>query len=158
MWTNENFRITFVIFTILNGGMNCQIAVITQLVEPFGFNSVDSSLMGSTAVAAGFISSLIFPFVIQKYKWYLKSMSIMATGSLVAQICLLLTLITENRSNVLGACVILGCFNLPGMPVVYSYATETTYPAPEVLFGSILQVGSSLFSSLFSYVALFLIQ
>ena len=51
-----------------------------------------------------------------------------------------------------------GLFNLPAMTVVYSYATETTYPAPEALFGSILQLGSSLFASSMSYISLFLIK
>ena len=69
---------------ILNGSMNCYVAIIALVVEPFGFNSVDSSMMGIIAVAAGYISSFIFPVVIQKYRWYRMSMRILVAGVLFA--------------------------------------------------------------------------
>ena len=64
LWKDTNFKYTFFIFTVLNGSMNCQVAIIAQLVEPFGFNSVDSSLMGVFVSAFGYISSILFPVVI----------------------------------------------------------------------------------------------
>ena len=133
-------------------------ALIAQIVEPFGFNSVDASLMGVFVSAFGYISSILFPVVIQKYRWYRKSMQILVAGVLLSEIFILFALNNGNRDLVLLSMGIFGFFNLPTMTVVYSYATETTYPASEVLFGSILLAGSMFFATSYSYVALYLLN
>lgn len=85
-------------------------------------------------------------------------MRIIVLGVFIAEVTLLFALLSKKLPLVLLAMSLFGLFNLPAMTVVYSYATETTYPAPEALFGSILQLGSSLFASSGSYISLYLID
>lgn len=64
LWKNKNFRQTFFLFSTMNGSANTLAATITFLIEPFGFNSIDSSIMGATSVVSGFVSSFIFPIIL----------------------------------------------------------------------------------------------
>lgn len=152
-----NFRYTLMIFTIMNGSANSLAAIITFVIEPFGFNSYDSSLLGVTAVLSGFISSIVFPIIIQKYQWYLNSMRIMVAGALIAQVALMLSLTSESLSYTIVAFSLFGLFNIPTMSVVYSFATEITYPVSETIFACYFQLGSNLFSITTTYLSLYLI-
>ena len=51
-----------------------------------------------------------------------------------------------------------GLFNIPCMSIVYSFATEATYPASEAMFASLLQIGSCLFSCMATYGSLYLMN
>ena len=135
---NNNFRFVIVIFLIINGSATSLATIIAFLIEPFGFNSVDTSIFGVIVALSGFISSIIFPIIIQEYQWYLKSMKMMAFGCVLSQLCILLSLASRNFNLVAIAMFLFGFFNFPVMPVVYSFATEITYPISEALFGGIL--------------------
>lgn len=142
----------------MNGSANCLAPMITFIIEPFGFNSYDSSVLGITCVLSGFLSSIVFPILIQKWQWYLKSMKIMVYGALVAQVAIMLSLVSEELNYVTMAMALFGIFNIPTICIVYTFATEVTYPVSETLFGSIYQAGSCLFSFVMSYVSLYLID
>ena len=47
---------------------------------------------------------------------------------------------------------------IPVMCVIYSFATELTYPISEALFGSVLQLGSCVFGTLIAFFASFIIN
>lgn len=158
LWENKNFIYTFLIFTIMNGSAVCLSAIITFLIEPFGFNSVESSIMGASSVICGFISSFLFPILIQKYKWYLKSVKLLTIGAFFAMICISLSLESRKLVYTLTAICLFGFFNIPVMSVIYTFTTEITYPVSEALTASILSAGSNLFSCLTTYLSLYIIH
>ena len=92
LYHNRNFLLTLVVFSIMNGSANSLSTILTFLIEKFGFDAIDSGILGASGVISGFISSFIFPILIQKYNWYLKSMKIMVCGAFIAQISIFFAL------------------------------------------------------------------
>lgn len=148
----------FTIFSIMNGSYVSLGAIINFLIEPFGFDSVDTSILGACFVLCGLISSIIFPILIEKHRWFLRSLRIIAVGAFIAILTVLIALPTHSFSFCLITIGLLGFFVIPTMSIVYAFATELTYPVSEALFGCLLQAGSGIFGTVLTYLASFIIN
>lgn len=108
-------------------------------------------------MGTGLISTMVFPMLIQKFNWFLRSLRIVAFGALFAIICLLVVLPTHNFVLSIIGTGLLGMFLIPTLCIVYAFSTELTYPVSAPLFGCILQAGCSIFGAVFTYVGPILI-
>lgn len=142
----------------MNGSYTSLGTIINFLFEPFGYTSTDTSILGATFVLSGLVSSIIFPILIEKYHWFLKSLKIIVIGAFLASIIVLAAVPSRVFYFALASIGLLGFFIIPTMSVVYAFATELTYPSSEALFGSLLQAGSGIFGTIVAYVISFLIN
>ena len=132
--------------------------VVDLLLEPNGFTSTDTGLIGSIFVICGLISSIIFPIIIEKHLWFLKSLKIICYGAFLSSLLALCAVPSENLSYVLISFGLLGFFLIPTMSIVYALATEATYPISEALFGSLLQAASGITGTIISYFMTYVIR
>lgn len=142
----------------MNGSYVSLGTIINFLFEPFGYTSTDTSILGATFVICGLISSIIFPILIEKYHWFLRSLKIIVIGAFISSIIVLIAVPSQKFGFAVIAIGLLGFFVIPTMSVVYAFATELTYPNSEALFGSLLQAGSGIFGTFVAYGISFLIN
>lgn len=155
---NKNFVCVLIIFSMMDGSYTSLGTNINFLFEPFGFSPTDTSIMGAIFVVAGLISSIIFPIVIEKYHWFLRCLKMIAIGSFISSIIVLIALPSRVFGFATLAIGLLGFFVIPAMSVTYAFATELTYPISEALFGSLMQAGSGIFATVVSYAITFMIN
>lgn len=137
----------------MNGSVISMGAIINFYIEGFGYNSVQTSILGATFVIVGVFSSMIFPILISKYNWFLISLRIIAIGAFLSCIITTFSLSSGSTTASLFSIGLLGFFLIPTLSVVYSFCTELTYPVSVSLFGCILQAGASLFGTVMTYAA-----
>lgn len=132
--------------------------VINFLIKPFGFTNLEISIIGALFILCGLVSSVIFPILIEKYHWYNRLMRIICFGAFIFCSLSLIALPIKSYAMTLLTVGLMGFFVIPTMPVAYAFAQELTFPASEALFGSLMQIGSRLLGTFFSYVGSFLIK
>jgi hypothetical protein len=155
---NKNFRIVFFIFAIMNGSVICLGAIINFLLEGFGFNNVEVTIMSVTFIGVGLITSMIFPILIEKLHWFKISLRIIAGGACLATLFCLVTAKMENFLLSIVSIGIMGGFLIPTLCVIYSFAIELTYPVSVALFGCLLQAGASIYGTLMTYLTTWIIS
>lgn len=142
----------------MNGSYTSLGTIINFLFEPFGYTSTDTAILGATFVISGLVSSIMFPILIEKYHWFLRSLKIIVIGAFISSIIVLGAVPSRNFIFAVVSIGLLGFFVIPTMSVVYAFATELTYPASEALFGSLLQAASGIFGTIVAYGISFLIN
>jgi hypothetical protein len=69
-------------FNMLYGIYTCLGAIINNLVFPFGYTSTATSIFGATFICSGIIGSMIFSLYVDKTNKYIRTLRIIAFGSL----------------------------------------------------------------------------
>lgn len=110
-------------------------------------------MLGAGFVISGIISTIIFPCLIQKFQWYLRSLRIVAFGAFVSGLAVCFSLPTRSFYISLSSISLLGFFLIPALSIIYAFCTELTFPVSPCLFGCVLQGGSSIFGAIVTYAA-----
>ena len=142
----------------MNGSYVSLGTIINLLFEPFGYTSLDASILGAVFIVSGLIGSIIFPLVLEKYHWFLRSLKIICMGAFVSMLIILGAIPSRIFPFATVSIGLLGFFVIPTMSIVYAFATELTYPNSEALFGSLLQAGSGIFGTTVAYMNSFLVN
>ena len=135
----------------MNGSYVSFGTILNLIFEPFGYTSTETSMLGATCILSGLISSIIFPIIIDRYHWFLRSLKIIVFGAFISSVLVYGTIPHKNLLPSLISIGLLGFFLIPTMSVVYAFATEVTYPSSEALFGSLLQATSGIFGTAVAY-------
>lgn len=158
LFKNKNFVSILIIFSIMDGSYTSLGTNINFLFEPFGYSSTDTSILGALFVVTGLVSSIMFPILIDKYQWFLRSLKIITIGAFISSLIILGAIPSKVFGFALLSIASLGFFVIPTMSIVYAFATELTYPCSEALFGSLLQAGSGIFGTVVAYAITFMIN
>ena len=158
LFLNRNFKNLLVIFAFMDGSYMSLGTIMDLIFEPNGYTSTDTSILGGIFVVCGLISSIIFPIVIEKHHWFLKSLKMICYGALLSSLLVAIAIPSRIFWFAIISIGLLGFFVIPTMSIVYALATEVTYPSSEALFGSLLQAASGIVGTIISYVIAFVIR
>jgi len=135
---NKNFLLIILIYGIQNGIYSAFGTIINYILDPFGYTSLDTSILGVGFILFGVTGSIIFPVLIDKYNWFVGSLKIVTVGSCLAGASFFFTLPGQNMYITMVSFTTIGFFIIPVMAITFSLALEVTYPCSEALFGAVM--------------------
>lgn len=150
---NKNYVCMVLTFNMLYGVYTCLGAIINNLVDPFGYTPIDSSIFGATFIFCGLIGSIIFSYYMDKTQKYLRMLRISSFGSLISSICIILTLPTQNVWILNTNIAFMGFFLIPIIPIGYSFSVELTYPVSEAMSNGVMVFFSQILGTLITILA-----
>lgn len=153
LFKNKNYVAMVVSFNMLYGVYTCLGAIINNLVDPFGYTPVDSSIFGATLIFFGLIGSAGASFYLDKTQKYLQMLRISVFGTFISSLCILFTLPTQSTVLLSINIAILGLFLIPIIPISYSFSVELTHPVSEAMSNGVMVFFSQLVGTIITIVA-----
>lgn len=133
MLTNRNFICMTISFTCLYSIYTGLGAIVDNLLDPFGYSALDSSIIGVTFIFCGLIGSFVTSVVMDKTKKYLTIFRVVSFGSLIITSGFYWTLPSGNMFILVPHVALIGAFIIPIIPLGYAFSVELTYPVSEVM-------------------------
>lgn len=124
--TDFEFVKLSIVFSILYADHMVLSTIIDSIVEDYGFNTDDSGFFGFTNVVAGFISSVMYGFLLKKYNSHKLFNIIICFTTTLTILIFYLSLHTENRLIVAVAYGLFGFASFPSINVCIAYIAEIT--------------------------------
>ena len=141
LFSNRNFVILTVIFTLGMGTFNMITTYIELIVIPRGFDSIFAGILGMALLSGGIAGTIIMSLLSDKLK---HRKSIMILSMIIATVSLLVFSFSYNAILLI---ISLACFGFGLMgsgPVTLEYAVDVTKPVPEASSNGILMMGGAI--------------
>ena len=141
LFSNRNFVILTVIFTLGMGTFNMITTYIELIVIPRGFDSIFAGILGMALLSGGIAGTIIMSLLSDKLK---HRKSIMILSMIIATVSLL---VFSFSNNALLLIISIACFGFGLMgsgPVTLEYAVDVTKPVPEASSNGILMMGGAI--------------
>ena len=140
--TDNDYLLIFITFSLVLGIFNSLATLVEVLIQPFGYNSQDSSLIGAILIAFGIVGATVFALIIErnkKYKFYITLSTIFGVFILVGNIIVLYLEMSFTYICILMS--LLGFFMVPVMPLSFELACELSFPVGEAIAAGMLVTG-----------------
>ena len=141
LFSNRNFVILAVVFTLGMGTFNMITTYIELIVIPRGFDSIFAGILGMALLSGGIAGTIIMSLLSDKLK---HRKSIMILSMIIATVSLL---VFSFSYNALLLIISIACFGFGLMgsgPVTLEYAVDVTKPVPEASSNGILMMGGAI--------------
>lgn len=141
LFSNRNFVILAVVFTLGMGAFNMITTYIELIVIPRGFDSIFAGILGMALLSGGIAGTIIMSLLSDKLK---HRKSIMILSMIIATVSLL---VFSFSYNALLLIISIACFGFGLMgsgPVTLEYAVDVTKPVPEASSNGILMMGGAI--------------
>ena len=141
LFSNRNFIILVVIFSLAMGIFNMITTYIELIIIPRGFDSLFGGILGMLLLIGGIAGTLLFSFLSDKLN---QRKFIMASSLTIAAVSLLVFSFSYDALLLMISITFFG-FGLGGAsPVVLEYAVDATKPVPEENSNGILMIGGAI--------------
>ena len=141
LFSNRNFVILAVVFTLGMGTFNMITTYIELIVIPRGFDSIFAGILGMVLLSGGIAGTIIMSLLSDKLKHRKR---IMILSMIIATVSLL---VFSFSYNALLLIISIACFGFGLMgsgPVTLEYAVDVTKPVPEASSNGILMMGGAI--------------
>ena len=141
LFSNRNFVILAVVFTLGMGTFNMITTYIELIVIPRGFDSIFAGILGMVLLSGGIAGTIIMSLLSDKLKHRKR---IMILSMIIATVSLL---VFSFSYNALLLIISIACFGFGLMgsgPVTLEYAVDITKPVPEASSNGILMMGGAI--------------
>ena len=141
LFSNRNFVILAVIFTLGMGSFNFITTYVELIVIPRGFDSIFAGILGMALLSGGITGTIIMSLLSDKLK---HRKSIMILSMIIATVSLL---VFSFSYDALLLIISMACFGFGLMgsgPVTLEYAVDATKPVPEASSNGILMMGGAI--------------
>lgn len=135
---NKNYICMIISFNMFYGVYTCLGAIINNLVEPFGYTPIDTSIFGATMIFCGLVGSIVMSHFMDKTKKYLRILRICCFGSVISTCLFFFTLPSESVILLDSNIAFLGFFMIPIIPIGYSFSVELTHPVSEAMSNGLM--------------------
>lgn len=150
---NKSYVSMVISFCMMYGVYTSLGAIINNLVDPFGYTPVDSSIFGATLIFFGLVGSAIASYYLDKTHKYLLILRISVFGSLISSIGMMFTLPTESTLMMTVNIAVLGLFLIPIIPIGYSFSIELTHPVSEAMSNGVMVFFSQIVGTVITIIA-----
>jgi MFS family permease len=141
LFSNRNFVILAVIFTLGMGTFNFITTYVELIVIPRGFDSIFAGILGMALLSGGILGTIIMSLLSDKLK---HRKNIMILSMIIATVSLLAFSFSYNALLLIISMVFFG-FGLMGSgPVTLEYAVDATNPVPEASSNGVLMMGGAI--------------
>ncbi len=137
-WKNKNFLFLLAFFASTYGALNAFSIVINILVQPFGYSSFDTSLIGAILIIFGLIGSFLVSIYVAKTNFYKFSLIICSIGYAASIMMIGFASYSENIYIAFIPVIFLGFFGFPILPIAIEMGLEITFPVGEAFSTGLL--------------------
>jgi MFS family permease len=124
----RDFYLLAFMFFFINAIFNGIATWVEVMVRPRGLSMNDAGLIGGLLVLGGMLGFVIFSSVSDRMR---RRKPALIAAALLSVPFLILLAYVGGFAAVAAVAFLVGMFVMGGMPVVFQYATEICYPAPE---------------------------
>ena len=128
-------------------------AVLSNLIIPYGFNTVHCAIIGICYIIMGIVTAVILALRIDKTKAYLSSYKAVCFTSLLGGLMLLAILPIGNFGLLLPITTIMGMSLIPINSIGISFVVELTHPVSEAMSTGMMMMSSQFFGIVTTYLA-----
>lgn len=115
-------------------------ALMSNILQPFGYTSLQCSIMGVCFLLSGLIGSFFFSYLLDKTKKFKMLLQIIMGSTLGTVCCFVYTGPSKN----FWLLAINGCFagfsTIPIIPVAFNFSIELTHPVSEALSNGLMML------------------
>ncbi len=141
LFSNRNFVILAVIFTLGMGTFNFITTYVELIVIPRGFDSIFAGILGMALLSGGILGTIIMSLLSDKLK---HRKNIMILSMIIATVSLLTFSFSYNALLLIISMACFG-FGLMGSgPITLEYAVDATNPVPEASSNGVLMMGGAI--------------
>lgn len=145
---NKNFMKLLAFFAFSYGGLNALSIVLNILLEPFGFTSLDTSLIGAILIIFGLLGSAIVCVYVAATGCYKFSLVICTIGYLAAVFMIPFCVYSYSILVTLIPIIFLGFFGFPILPICFEACCELTFPVGEAFSTGLLVSSAQLLATI----------
>lgn len=128
---NANFAWLLAGFAVGLGVFNALLALLGQMLAPFGYSSVTAGIVGGAMLGAGLISALFAGAALRATGAFVPALRLGIAAAAAAMLVFLLMLRPGGEAGLLAAAALLGACAVPLLPLALENAAEATFPASE---------------------------
>lgn len=155
---NKDFMLLTFSFTNVYGVYIAVGTIITYLLEPYGYDNSDVGIMLGAVVIFGVIGSFFFSILLDKTKKFIIIYRFMCVSILILVLMLEFTLKKDNFVILCIHLAFFGFFLIATLPVGFSFSVDLTYPVNETLSSGFLILFSTIFGTIYSYTASYILS
>jgi hypothetical protein len=142
---NPSYAYLLVSFSLVLGVFNGLATLVEPLIQPFGYGSDDSSVIGGLLIGLGVLGSIIFGVVIEKTLAYKKVIVCLTLMGVLMMLSMGVCFYYEMSLTLVGVAMgALGFVLVPVMPLSFELACEISFPVGEALAAGMLVTGGQL--------------
>ena len=138
--SNKNFWFLSITVATQFSCYNCFSSVVNSVLFAYEYSTLDTSIVAASFVFAGVIGSFLFSYILDKYQIYIKTLRFICFGALLSCLCIAYTLPMKSTAILSANLFMLGLFNLPVIPIGFSFCVELTYPLGEALSNGLMML------------------
>ncbi|CAJ1007297.1 putative Major Facilitator Superfamily [Leishmania naiffi] len=146
-----NFVLLTITFGLITGFPTALVAVLAQVLEPFGISEAKSGILAFSGILSGSANcALVGCFVDRTHYYRYTTLALVAVS---VALLLVVTIVTKTSSNSDALIIflyiivpLLAFLVLPIIPVVMELAVELAYPCPETVSSTIALASMCFFS------------
>jgi len=138
-------------FSILFGCYTAIGTLLSPLLEPFGYDSGEISIIGGVFILSGVCASVIVGALLGKNKKFLRWLRLISFISAFSLMALAKTIPSRNLVPLAINTVVAGFFLIPIIPCGFSFSVELTYPVEASLVSSIMMMGAQTSAFILSF-------
>jgi len=141
LFSNRNFIILVVMFSLAMGIFNMITTYIELIIIPRGFDSIFGGILGMLLLIGGIAGIFIFSFLSDKLN---QRKFIMASSLTIAAVSLLVFSFSYDALLLMISITCFGFGLMGASPVALEYAVDATKPVPEENSNGILMIGGAI--------------
>jgi len=135
---DKNFWILCIVFGFALGAYNTLATVINEMMEKFGYDNMQSGILGALVIVFGIVGSGIAGVLIDKTHWYKAGILLCLVGSIGAGLMLTLSFYPNNFVLIAVGGALLGLTITPVIPIGLELSCEISFPLGEAIPNGLL--------------------
>ncbi|KAL4478634.1 hypothetical protein ABPG74_006869 [Tetrahymena malaccensis] len=155
---NRNYVFIVIQQGLILGSINGMSTSISYFINPYGFDSADSTFMLAAIPIGGVFGIIIGSYFLNKYKKYKYQMGIYMIGGTGCMFLFQLVLYTKSIYLAVGSAAIVGLFFVPLIPAFLEFACESVFPIGEGSAVGFLSSVNGIFSLIYGSVLSFIVK
>ncbi|KAL4470886.1 hypothetical protein ABPG72_005920 [Tetrahymena utriculariae] len=155
---NRNYVFIVIQQGLILGSINGMSTSISYFINPYGFDSADSTFMLAAIPIGGVFGIIIGSYFLNKYKKYKYQMGIYMIGGTGCMFLFQLVLYTKSIFLAVGSAAIVGLFFVPLIPAFLEFACESVFPIGEGSAVGFLSSVNGIFSLIYGSVLSFIVK
>ena len=146
------FLCTF--FAVEAGSFNVALALMPQLLCPYGYDLLYSGVVGASMIFAGLLSATLCGYIVDKTKLFLEISKVSICLAIICSCIISVLFRIPNQQAALATVYILfGITSLIQLPVFVELTIEVTYPVPVSTLSGVINTFTQVFGGVLLFIA-----
>jgi len=131
-------------------------AIINNLIAPYNYSTMDSTIIGALFIVAGVTGTIVSGILMDISKKYLFIYKMIGWLSLTCSVCIFFTMPSKNFYLLLINTTFLGYSLVPVLAIGYTISVEISYPVSEAMSNGLITMLAQIVGFVLTYIATYL--